>query len=451
MVTTRLTGAIAALLVSAPALAGAVELSLRPVARPAAVLSVAATDTVTPTTVVAPANSLRPFKRPQAASSTEIGQVSAATQAGFERWIAEFRPKALNRGIGAATFDRAFRNVRYDPEVIERDRNQSEFTKTIWTYLETAASDARIRNGQAALRRHGALLDRIEAQYGVDKEIVVAIWGLESAYGTFKGSKPVIQSMATLAYDGRRRSFFEGQLYAALKILDQGHTAPEAMKGSWAGAMGHTQFMPTSFQSLAVDHTGDGRRDIWGDDPADALASTANYLAKNGWRKGLPWGVEVRLPEGFDYAQANRGIERMPSVWAQRGVLGIDGQPVRDYGVASVLLPAGHEGAAFLVFRNFAVIERYNTADAYVIGVGHLADRIKGGGPIRSGWPTQDRALTLDERMELQRRLTARGFDTRGIDGKIGPLTIDAVRGFQRSLGLPPDGYASPRLLNRLR
>ena len=223
------------------------------------------------------------------------------------------------------------------------------------------------------------------------------------------------------------------------------------MKGSWAGAMGHTQFMPTSFRALAVDFTGDGRRDIWSDDPADALASTANYLKKSGWTKGQPWGVEVKIPKGFDYRLANRKTKRLPSAWARLGVVGMDGKPVRDSGRASVLLPAGAKGAAFLIFDNFAVIERYNTADAYVIGVGHLSDRIAGGPAIKAKWPRDDRALTFEERKELQRRLTANGYDTRGVDGKVGPLTIDAVRRWQSARGMVPDGYPSLAVLSKLR
>jgi membrane-bound lytic murein transglycosylase B len=432
--------------------ARAVETSLRPMARSAATpveAEVVSRALIAPQLQGAPVKSLRPTLRPAGIAPSFSGP--GGTEAGFRRWLSDFRPRALARGIRPATFDAAFDDVRFDPEVVARDRNQSEFTKTIWDYLDSAASDTRIANGKAALAEHRALLERIEALYGVEKEIVTAIWGLESAYGTFKGSSPVIQSMASLAYDGRRGRFFEGELLAALRILQDGHTTPDRMKGSWAGAMGHTQFMPTSFQRLAVDHTGDGRRDIWGEDPADALASTANYLAQNGWQTGLPWGVEVTLPEGFDYTQANREIERLPSAWARLGVLDTSGQPVPDHGPASVLLPAGHKGAAFLVFRNFEVIERYNTADAYVIGVGHLADRIRGGPPIRGGWPLGDRALTYDERIELQTRLTAAGFDTRGIDARIGPLTIDAVRAYQRARGMVPDGYASPALLKSLR
>ncbi len=418
--------------------------SLRPLDRPLEPRVVLAASTSTST--------LRPVVRPENLVAPKYGDeaVLVASNARFQRWIKAFKPRAANSGISAAVFDRAFQGVRYDAAVIKRDRNQSEFTKTIWDYLDSAASDARIRNGKAALRKHNGTLDTIEARYGVEKEVVVAIWGLESAYGTFRGSNDVVQSLATLAFDARRGQFFEEQLIAALKILQNGDTTPRNMTGSWAGAMGHTQFIPTSYLDYAVDFTGDGKRDIWSDDPTDALASTAAYLKKFGWKTGVPWGVEVTVPRDFDYALANREIKKAPSAWAKLGVVGVNGS-VRDYGPASVLLPAGSDGAAFLIFDNFAVIERYNTADAYVIGVGHLSDRIKGGPAIKANWPREDRALTFKERKELQRRLTRKGFDTQKIDGRIGPLTINAVRSYQRSEGLVQDGYASLRLLKRLR
>jgi lytic murein transglycosylase len=397
-----------------------------------------------------------PEQSPRPAVRSETKAIAGApgedgSQAGLDSWIEGFRPRALAAGIDGTVFDSALRGVRYDPEVIRRDRNQSEFTKTIWDYLKTATSDLRIENGKAALAARREALERIEAEYGVDKEIVVAIWGLESAYGTFRGGDPVIGSLATLAYDARRAAFFEGELLDALRILQSGDTDPARMTGSWAGAMGHTQFMPSSFQQYAVDFTGDGKRNIWGEDPTDALASTAAYLKHFGWTKGQPWGVEVNVPEDFDYLLADREVTKSTEEWAQLAVLGLDGKPVADHGPASVLLPGGAAGAAFLIFDNFAVIERYNTADAYVIGVGHLADRIKGGAPIQHGWPTDDRALSYDERVELQTRLTAQGFDTQKIDARVGPLTIAAVRAFQQSKGIVPDGYSSLRLLERLR
>jgi len=377
---------------------------------------------------------------------------SAGTTEGLQVWIAGFRTRALAQGLAPATLDRALDGLSYLPEVIRRDRNQSEFTKTIWDYLETAVSDDRVTNGRKALRDHADLLGRIEAAYGVQKEVVVAIWGLESAYGAVRGDTATIEAVATLAYDGRRGAFFETQLIAALRILQNGDVTAARMTGSWAGAMGHTQFIPTSYLDFAVDFTGDGKRDIWSDDPADALASTAAYLAKSGWMTGHLWGVEVTLPPGFDYTQSGERVTKPVAEWQALGVrpaTGDGGLP--EHGPASVLLPGGARGAAFVIFRNFQAIERYNTADAYVIGVGHLADRIAGGPAIQAGWPRDQRALTFAERIEMQERLTAAGFDSGGVDGKIGPLTIAAVRAFQQSIGAVPDGYPGLDILQRLR
>lgn len=383
------------------------------------------------------------------------GQKEAAVEAhgdtqGLQVWLAAFRVRAEAAGISDAVMDAALPGLEYDPDVIRRDRNQSEFTKTIWDYLDTAASDDRVANGTAALKKRAATLQKIEDTYGVDKEVVTAIWGLESAYGTFRGSVRIIQSLATLAYDGRRAAFFEGELLAALKILQSGDTIAANMQGSWAGAMGHTQFMPSSFLAYAVDFDGDGKRNIWGDDPTDALASTAAYLAGHGWTKGAPWGLEIRLPAGFDYDQTSERVKKPVADWQALGVRRVDGSDLPDHGPASVLLPGGARGAAFLIFSNFQVIEKYNTADAYVIAVGHLADLLKGGARIKSDWPRDLRALTLDERLVLQTRLTAAGFDTLGVDGKMGPNTIAAVKGFQKARGIVPDGYPSLDVLGRL-
>ena len=426
-----------------PVGAEAPSTSLRPVAR------VEITDVqLAAATVIL--NTKRPVVRSQV-MRIAAGDNKAISEVRFQGWIKRFKNRARRQGISQATLDRAFKGVSYNSHVIDKDRNQNEFTKTVWEYLDSAASDTRIKNGKAALKKHARKLDAIERKYGVENEVVVAVWGLESAYGTFKGDIPVIEALATLAFDGRRGKFFEQQLVAALQILQEGHTSPANMKGSWAGAMGHTQFIPTSFQSFAVDFTGDGRRDIWGDDPSDALASTAAYLQKSGWTKGQPWGVEVKVPESFDFRLANRQTTKIPSDWARLGVVGLDGKAVRNYGKASVLLPGGHRGAAFLIFDNFAAIEKYNTADAYVIGVGHLSDRITGGGAFQSGWPYGDRALTFDERKELQRRLNRRGHGDLKVDGLIGPITIDAVRSYQLAKGYVPDGYASFNLLKGMR
>ena len=395
---------------------------------------------------------LRPkLRNPAITGQAEAALKLATSQAGFGGWVQGFRSRAEQQGITTATLDKAFQGVQFDADVIKWDRNQSEFSKTIWQYLSSAASDRRISTGKSVLADHPATLDAIERRYDVEKEVIVAIWGLETGYGVFRGSNNVVQSLATLAYEGRRGAFFEEQLIAALKILQNGDTEPQNMTGSWAGAMGHTQFIPTSYLAYAVDFDGDGRRDIWSDDPTDALASAAAYLRNAGWTKGQPWGVEVKLPADFDYALANRKITKTPRDWARLGVGDMDGQQVPDHGAAAILLPAGAKGAAFMIFDNFGVIERYNAADAYVIGVGHLSDRIKGGGPIRAAWPTEDRALSSAERKEMQERLTQEGFDTQGIDGRIGPNTINAIRAFQRDRGIVPDGYASLALLQKLR
>jgi lytic murein transglycosylase len=378
-------------------------------------------------------------------------RVSTEGNARFQAWLGAFRDRALEQGISAATLDRSLAGLAYDKKIIERDRNQAEFSKPIWEYLDSAVSDTRISNGRAGLDRHHATLTRIEAQFGVEKEIVTAIWGLETSFGTYRGSDHTIRSLATLAFDARRAQFFETQLIAALQIIQAGDVSPGHMLGSWAGAMGHTQFMPTSYLDHAVDFDGDGRRDIWSDDPTDALASAAAYLARHGWTKGQPWGVEVRLPEGFDFATAKRDYTLLPSDWAARGVVGRDGQPVPDHGQAAILLPAGGQGVALMIFDNFRVIEAYNGADAYVIGIGHLSDRLAGHAPFYGDWPRGDRVLSFTEKKELQSRLTEAGFDTQGIDGRTGPNTTNAVRAFQIAQGLVPDGYASLRLLERLR
>ena len=405
--------------------------------------------TALPSSALAPETAPRPKAR-----LLDLGAASLivpVANTAFQRWIGDFRLRAVRQGIRGDVFDKAFREARYNTDVIEKDRNQSEFTKPIWDYLDSAASETRVKNGRAALRENRRILEEIEARFGVEAEVVTAIWGLESAYGAFKGDTPLISALATLAFDGRRGRFFEEQLIAALKIIQQGDVSPRDMTGSWAGAMGHTQFIPTSYLAYAVDFRGDGKRDIWSDDPTDALASTAAYLRRFGWTKGQPWGAEVRLPQGFDYGLTGERIKKSPSDWAAIGVRDMNGRAVPNHGRASILLPAGAQGAAFMIFDNFHVIERYNTADAYVIGVGHLSDRIAGGPELKSGWPRGDRNLRFSEKQEMQKRLTEAGFNTQGVDGIIGPNTIAAIRSFQRSVGMVPDGYASYEILRRLR
>jgi lytic murein transglycosylase len=380
-----------------------------------------------------------------------LERMGRTSDPGFAVWIQGFFERAEAQGIRRDTLERAFTGVQLDDRIIELDQNQAEFSRTLWDYLDRAVSDARIRNGRAARDEHVDILRQIEARYGVEAEVVVAVWGLESAYGTSRGSTDIIEAMATLAYEGRRQDFFETQLIAALRIIQSGDVRADHMTGSWAGAMGHTQFMPTSYLEHAVDFNGDGRRDIWSDNPVDALASTAAYLAHFGWTTGQPWGVEVRLPDGFDYTLTGERVSHGAAFWQTRGVRLADGGPLPDHGDASIVLPAGAQGVALMIFDNFRVIERYNPADAYVIAIGHLSDRIIGGPAFRGGWPRDDRALTGDERRELQERLNDAGFPTSGVDGIIGPNTIEAVRQYQQSIGVVPDGYASLRILERLR
>ena len=369
--------------------------------------------------------------------------------AGFDAWLAGFRGRARAQGIAPAVVDRALADAGFLPGVVERDRNQTEFTRSLDDYLAIAASDTRVTDGRAALARHRGTLDAIADRHGVEPKVVAAVWGLESNYGTRRGDIPVVSSVATLAYDGRRGAFFEQQLVAALKILQAGDTTPDRMVGSWAGAMGHTQFIPTSYLAFAVDFTGDGRRDIWSDDPSDALASTAAYLQRSGWTRGQPWGVEVRLPAGFA-GPVGRGTTRSPAQWAAAGVRDMDGGTVPDFGAASILRPAGASGPAFMVFRNFTVITRYNNSESYVIGVGHLGDRIAGGPPILAPFPPDAQGFDRAARKRLQERLTAAGYDTGGADGVLGSRSMAAISDYQRANGLPVTGVHSRDLLARL-
>lgn len=339
--------------------------------------------------------------------------------ANYDAWVASFRTRAAGQGISDATLRSAFAGSGYLPGVVKRDRNQTEFSRSLEDYLAIAASEERVSKGRAAFARHRDSLRQIEARYGVAAEVVTAVWGLESFYGERRGNVPVISSTSTLAFDGRRGAFFEKQLIAALKILERGDVSLSGLTGSWAGAMGHTQFIPTSYQAFAVDFNGDGRRDIWSDDPTDSLASTAAYLSKSGWQSGQKWGAEMGTPAASSAT------------------------PV------SILQPdAG--GPRFAVFNNFRAIKRYNNSDNYAIGVGHLSDRIAGGGPIQAKFGPDRYGMTIDDRKALQERLTARGFDTDGTDGVIGPNSRKAIAAYQQSAGLPETGDPSRELLQRL-
>ncbi len=375
----------------------------------------------------------------------------ATAQSAFDTWRQGFRTTALAQGISPRLFDAAFAGVTPNEDVIGYDRFQPEFSKPIWAYLDSAVSQNRIREGRRNHRQLRRLLRQIEARYQVDSEVVTAIWGLESNYGQNRGRIYTIEALATLAFDGRRARYGRTQLIAALKILQAGHVAQADMLGSWAGAMGHTQFIPTSFLALAVDYDGDGKRNIWADDPADALASTANYLQQNGWVQGQPWGVEVRLPEGFDYALADINNRQSARFWRRLGITRADGGALPTYSEASLLLPAGAGNPVFAVYKNFRVIQRYNQSVSYAMSVGHLADRIAGGGPFITPWARDAAGFSREEIVELQTLLTAKGFSTGGTDGVAGAKTRTAIIAYQRSLGIEADGFPTAALLTRLR
>ncbi|SEN61685.1 membrane-bound lytic murein transglycosylase B [Paracoccus alcaliphilus] len=381
---------------------------------------------------------------------TPIPAASPGDEAGLQRWVQNFRSRAVSSGVSPATYDRAMRIARYNPEVIRLDRRQAEFSRPVWLYLDSAVSDVRITTGRQKLAQLGPTLSRIEAQYGVPREIVLAVWGMESNFGANRGRMQIIPSLATLAYDGRRGEMFAGQLIAALKIIQAGDTDPEHMLGSWAGAMGHTQFMPTSYLQYAVDFTGDGRRDIWSDDPTDSLASTAAYLARNGWQRGQAWGAEVQLPANFNMGLIGKGTRRSSGDWSSQGVRRIGGGGLPN-GNGSIIMPAGARGPAFLILDNFRSILRYNNSDNYALGVAFLGERIAGRPGIQGNWPRSDRPLSTSERQEIQQRLRAKGFYDGEIDGLFGSGTMEAVSAYQRSIGTTPDGYPTSILLDQLR
>ncbi len=372
---------------------------------------------------------------------------AAATPA---QWVASFWPTAKAAGITRATYQRALGNFEPDPDVIDRASSQAEFNMKIWDYLDQMVSDDRISEGRAALARYNDLLGRIEARYGVDRDIIVAIWGMESHYGAVltRSSliKSTIRSLATLAYSGGRLAHFgRKQLVVALKIIQRGDVTPQGMTGSWAGAMGQTQFIPTTFEAYGVDFDGDGRRDIW-TSPADALASTANYLHASGWRHGQTWGYEVTVPKSLKVHSP-----RSLAAWARLGVVRVGGLSFpRPRDRASLYRPNGANGPSFLLLDNFRVIKRYNNSDFYALAVGHLADRISGFGPFVASWPAHEKPLSQQEREKLQLLLTMHGLYAGDIDGVIGSGSREAIRSFQRAVGLRPDGVGSRSLLQRL-
>ena len=359
------------------------------------------------------------------------------------------RISASAAGISEATLASAFDGVRYLPRVVELDGRQPEFTRAVWDYLDTAVSPQRITRGRDKLQQVRAEADAAEARYGVPATVVAAICGMESNYGANYGDIPTIDALATLGFDGRREEWAKGQLMAALRILQNGDIDRAHMVGSWAGAMGQTQFLPSNFLAYAVDADGDGRRDIWGS-MADVTASTANFLARSGWQAGQPWGLEVKLPEGFDPARADDRVRQSAAQWQAEGLVSADGPALPALTDAAVLLPAGARGPAFLVGPNFRAILRYNNSNSYALGVGLLAQRLAGGPGVSAAWPRDLAALSRSQLQGLQTALNRQGFDSGKPDGMMGPATRDGIRAYQRSAGLPADGYPTVELLQRL-
>lgn len=383
------------------------------------------------------------------APAIDTAAADAALRQRFVDWVGHFRASAQSAGIDEATLRSAFDDVQYLPRIVELDRAQPEFTRAVWDYLDSAVSPLRVARGRDKLQEVRTQADAAAAQHGVPATVLVAIWGIESNYGSNYGDVRTIDALATLGFDGRRETWARGQLLAALKILQSGDIARAQMVGSWAGAMGQTQFLPSSFLAYAVDADGDGQRDIWGN-AADVMASTANFLARVGWRAGEPWGAEVQLPPGFDVSRADPALRQPSSEWAVEGVQSPDGAPLPALADASLLLPAGARGPAFLVGQNFRAILRYNNATNYALAVNLLAQRLGDGSGVLTPWPRDLVALTRSQVLVLQTALNARGFDSGTPDGLAGPATREALRRYQRSVGLPPDGFPTLELLQQL-
>ena len=371
--------------------------------------------------------------------------------AAFASCLAQLRGQALKQGVSASTYDTHTQGLAPDMSVLASLDAQPEFKTPIWDYLAALVDDERVADGRQALQQWQAELARAQAQFGVDPATVVAVWGVESNFGKKLGGRPLLTSLSTLSCFGRRQSYFRGEFFSTLKIIQQEHVRPERLNGSWAGAFGQTQFMPSTYLRLAVDFDGDGRRDLV-DSVPDALASTANFLQRAGWKPELGWGFEVRLPAGLDTRNAGRRNKQPMSAWAAQGVKRADGQPLPAADIqAGLLLPAGPQGPAFLVTRNFDAVYSYNAAESYALAIAHLSDRLRGGGPFAQAWPTDDPGLSRAERRELQSLLIARGFDIGKPDGLIGARTREALQAVQREAGLAADGRAGQKSLQWLR
>jgi lytic murein transglycosylase len=406
-----------------------------------------------PSNSVPAANAAAQWSGQSGASGNPLMTTDAirAAAADFPNCIAGLWPNAARAGITRTNFERFTAGLTPDLSIMDKLDAQPEFTKAPWDYLDLLVSDDRIAHGRALLAQYAPVFAAEERDYGVDRYIVAAIWGVESNYGTLGGDRPVIRSTATLACVGRRRDFFRGEFLATLQILQRGDVPADRLVGSWAGAFGPTQFMPTSFNRYAVDFDGDGHRDVVDSIP-DVIASTANNLKTDGWVRGETWGYEVMLPQHFNYLLADSSRQMTLRQWQGLGLRRADGGAFpRPSDRAFLLLPAGARGPAFLMLKNFSVIMKYNPAEAYALAIGYLADRMRGGAPFVQPWPRDERVLTLDERYQMQQLLAQRGYKIGDPDGFIGPRTRLAIRDFEASIGAIPDGFASSDVLERLR
>lgn len=373
----------------------------------------------------------------------------------FQQCLAQIKPLALASGIQNDIYDQYTKNLTPDYSVLDKLNYQPEFSTPIWDYLSGLVDDERIALGRSQLNQHQQVLSQIQNRYGVPPEVVVAVWGVESNFGNIVGKYPLLQSLGTLSCEGRRQSYFRGEFFAAIRILQSGDLTENQLIGSWAGAFGQTQFMPSTYERLAVDFDGDGRRDLVSN-TSDALASTANFLKKSGWQTGMPWGFEVKVPSGFIFNNEGRRNKKPLSEWLSKGVTRIDGSAlvqgnITENTVAGLLMPAGSSGPKFLVFKNFDAIYSYNAAESYALAIAYLSDRLKGNGPIIALWPTDDAGTSRAERREIQTYLISKGYDIGEADGLIGDKTRQAISQEQQKLGLNPNRRAGQMFLNKIR
>ena len=393
--------------------------------------------------------------QPVTTTSTPSSTPVFSPQNNFQQCIANLRTQAINSGVSASSYDRYTQNLMPDYSVIEKLNYQPEFSTPIWDYLSGLVDEERVQLGRQKLAQHREVLNRVAAAYGVPAETVVAVWGVESNFGGISGSYPLLQALGTLSCEGRRQSYFRGEFFTTMRILQRGDLTEQQMKGSWAGAFGHTQFMPSTYEELAVDFDGDGRRDLVSS-TTDALASTANFLKKRGWQTGMPWGFEVRIPEGMSISGEGRRNKKALSNWVSRGVVRTDGSPLiqgnlSESSSAGLMAPAGANGPVFLVFKNFDAIYSYNAAESYALAIAHLSDRLQGQGGFSKAWPTDDAGTSRAERREIQQFLLNKGYDIGTADGLIGDKTRQAIRQEQTRLGLSPTGRAGQQILRAFR